>query len=126
MIDYEEFLKRHNIKVIDTNKRFARYGSKRFMFTNDVDYNDIAQTMYYETERLLTVEIPESELTRIKDFEDQVFNNIKNHGPHHHQMFEIMMEQKHEEKKLRDKYSAVKKAYEHYSLMLKLAKSGEL
>ena len=41
----EEFLKRHNIKVIDTNKRFTRYGPKQFMFTNDVDYNDIAQTI---------------------------------------------------------------------------------
>jgi hypothetical protein len=41
-------------------------------------------------------------------------------------MFEVMLEQKYKEKRLRDKYPAVKKAYEHYSLILKLAESGEL
>ena len=51
---------------------------------------------------------------------------MKQYGPHHYQMFEIMMEQKHQEKRLRDKYPAVKKAYEHYSLMLKMAESGEI
>jgi len=75
---------------------------------------------------LYTIEIPLSELKRIEEFEEQVFNNMKQYGAHHYQMFEVMMEQKHQEKRLRDKYSAVKKAYEHYSLMLKLAESGEL
>jgi hypothetical protein len=41
-------------------------------------------------------------------------------------MFEVMMNQKEQERYLRNKYPAVKKAYEHYSLMLKLAESGEL
>jgi hypothetical protein len=41
-------------------------------------------------------------------------------------MFEILMAQKEQERYLRDKYPAVKKAYEHYSLMLKIAESGEL
>ena len=36
------------------------------------------------------------------------------------------MRQKEEESNLKNNYPAVKKAYEHYSLMLKLAKSGEL
>jgi hypothetical protein len=125
-LNNEEFLKRHNIKVIDTNKRFARYGPKHFMFTNDVDYNDIAQTMYYETEPLFTVEIPESNLIAMKDFEDQVFNNIHRHGGDHYHMFNTMMEQKQKEKYLKNKHPAVKKAYEHYSLILKLAESGEL
>jgi hypothetical protein len=41
-------------------------------------------------------------------------------------MFEVMMEQKHKEKRLRDKYPAVKKAYEQYSLMLKMGEIGDL
>jgi hypothetical protein len=44
----------------------------------------------------------------------------------HYNMFETLMEQKQQEKFLRDKYPAVRKAYEQYSLMLKLAQSGEL
>jgi Tfp pilus assembly protein PilP len=123
-----EFCRKHNIRVIDTNKRYrtVRPLSPRY-FQNPNDYNFVSDVLVeHETEPLYTIEIPLSELDRIKDFEDQVFNNIKNHGPYHYQMFEIMMEQKHKEKKLRDKYAAVKKAYEHYSLMLKLAESGEL
>jgi hypothetical protein len=77
-----------------------------------------------DTEPLYTVEIAESELQRIAEFEAQVFNNMKRYG--HHNLFEILMEQKENEKLLRDRYPAVKKAYEHYSLMLKLANSGEL
>ena len=53
-----------------------------------------------------------------------VINNMKKQG--HYHMFEMIMEQKEHEKYLYNKYAAVKKAYEHYSLMLKLAESGEL
>ena len=41
-------------------------------------------------------------------------------------MFEMLMEQKEQEMHLKDTYPAVRKAYEQYSLMLKLAQSGEL
>jgi hypothetical protein len=128
MSEHEEFLKKHSIKIIDTNKRFARFRSIGYnYFTDNSDYNVVSSSILpYETERLFTIEIPESELDRIKDFESQVFNNMKTHGSNHYMMFDLMMEQKQKEKQLRDKYPAVKKAYEHYSLMLKLAESGEL
>jgi len=77
-----------------------------------------------DTEPLYTVEIAESELERIAEFEQQVFNNAKQTG--HYNLFEHLMEQKEQEKLLRDRYPAVRKAFEHYSLMLKLAQSGEL
>jgi len=41
-------------------------------------------------------------------------------------LFEIMMGQKEREKYLAEKYPAVKKAQEQYSMVLKLAESGEL
>ena len=44
----------------------------------------------------------------------------------HYRLFENLMEQKEQEKYLKNKYTAVRKAYEQYSLMLKLAQSGEL
>jgi hypothetical protein len=53
-----------------------------------------------------------------------VFNNMKKTG--HYRLFEVMMDQKEQEAYLRNKYPAVRKAYEQYSLMLKLAESGEL
>jgi hypothetical protein len=89
-----------------------------------MDFNRVYEDVVYDSEPLYTVEIAESELERIADFESEVFNNMKKQG--HYRMFETLMEQKERERALRDKYPAVKKAYEQYSLMLKLAESGEL
>jgi hypothetical protein len=80
--------------------------------------------MEYETVKLLTVEITETELERIADFEAEVYNNLHERG--HYRMFEHMTDLKEREQYLKNKYPAVKKAYEHYSLILKLAESGEL
>jgi hypothetical protein len=89
-----------------------------------LDYNKVNQEVVCDSEPLYTVEIAQSELERIADFEAQVFNNMKKQG--HYQMFEMLMEQKEQEKYLRNKYPAVNNAYKQYSLMLKLAESGEL
>lgn len=120
----EEFCKQHQIRILDTNKRASRYHKVNMKYFKDaLDYNTVYEDIVHETEPLYTVEIAESELERIANFESEVFNNMKKQG--HYRMFETLMEQKEEEKHLRDKYPAVKKAYEHYSLMLKLAESGE-
>jgi hypothetical protein len=119
------FCEQHRIRVLDTNKRAHRYEKIEINYFNDrYDYNKVQSHLVYDTEPLYTVEIAESELTRIAEFEEQVFNNMKQQG--HYQMFEILMEQKEKEQYLRNKYPAVKKLYEQYSLMLKLAESGEL
>jgi hypothetical protein len=123
-----EFCEKHNIRIVDTNKRFIRYKPVGHQYFKDPkDYNVVNDFhLAYETQPLYTIEIPLENLESIKEFEDQVFNNMKQNGAHHYQMFEVMLEQKYKEKRLRDKYPAVKKAYEHYSLILKLAESGEL
>ena len=121
----KEFCNHHSIRVFDTNKRASRYHKINLNYFNDpMDYNKVIQEIAYDSEPLYTVEIAESELERIADFEKQVFNNMKKQG--HYRMFEILMEQKEQEKFLRNKYPAVKKAYESYSLILKLAESGKL
>jgi len=125
MSSIKEFCNHHSIRVLDTNKRASRYHKVNLNYFNDpMDYNKVIQDIVYDSEPLYTVEIAESELERIADFEKQVFNNMKEHG--HYKMFETLMEQKEQEKYLKNKYPAVKKAYEHYSLILKLAESGEL
>lgn len=124
--EVRDFVQRHGLRVVDTNKRAYRHSKMNTqMFTFSDDYNKFQQEyMTFETETLYTVEIAESELDRIANFEDQVFNNMAKTG--HYNMFETLMEQKQTERNLRDKYPAVKKAYEQYSLMLKLAQSGEI
>jgi len=121
------FIQDHRINIVDDNKRAHRHtrmNTKFFQFSDDYNKMDAIQAIQFETEKLYTVEISESELTRIAEFESEVFNNMKKQG--HYRMFETLMEQKERERALRDRYPAVKKAYEHYSLILKLAESGEL
>ena len=123
----KKFIEYHRINIIDENKR-AHIQTRMNMryFQNPVDYNELTATdvMRCETVKLYTVEIAENSLERMADFEAEVFNNMEKNG--HYRMFETLMEQKEHEKYLKNKYPAVKKAYEHYSLMLKLAESGEL
>jgi hypothetical protein len=122
--DVKDFLEKHRLNVIDTNKRahkITRMNTRFFESTSD--YNVVmSEKIPFETERLYTIEIAESELQRLAEFEAQVFNNLEKTG--HYRMFEVLMEQKELEKYLRDRYPAVKKAYEQYSLMLALANSG--
>ena len=121
----KQFCQHHGINVLDTNKRASRYHKVNVKYFEDpMDFNRVYENVIVDSEPLYTVEIAESELERIADFESEVFNNMKKQG--HYRMFEVLMEQKEEEKYLKDKYPAVRKAYEQYSLMLKLAQSGEL
>jgi len=125
MENIKQFCEQHQIRVLDKNKRAPRYHKINMQYFRDpMDFNKVSPVDFItDSEPLYTVEIAESELERIADFEAQVFNNMKKQG--HHKMFEMLMEQKEQEKYLKNKYPAVKKAYEHYSLMLKLAESGE-
>ena len=121
-----KFCAEHQLRVVDSNKRAYKHTKANVsLFRFEDDYNKfLNEPIHFDTETLYTVEISESELDRIAEFEEQVFNNMKSQG--HYNMFETLMEQKDQEKYLRNKYPAVKKAYEQYSLMLKLAQSGEL
>ncbi len=122
----KEFAHRHGIRVIDSNKRAYRHTKQAIqLFHFADDYNKfLSDHLTFETETLYTVEISESEFQKIAEFEKQVFNNMAEKG--HFNLFEALMEQKEQEKYLRDTYPAVRKAYEQYSLILKLAQSGEL
>ena len=123
----KKFAEHHRLNIVDDNKRAHKHTRMNVKyFQNPYDYNELTATeaIRHETVKLYTVEIAENELERMADFESEVFNNMKKDG--HYSMFGRLMEQKEQEKYLRDKYPAVKKAYEHYSLMLKLAESGEL
>lgn len=122
------FLEDHRINVLDTSKRahkITKMNTRFFEVPND--YNNIQSekmNFAFETEKLYTIEISESELERIADFEAEVFNHLRTEG--HYNLFEILMRQKEEENRLKENYPAVKKAYEQYSLMLALAKAGDI
>ncbi|MEY3310814.1 MAG: hypothetical protein RL348_132 [Bacteroidota bacterium] len=122
----KDFCQGHDIRIVDKNKRVEKVRPLQLRyFTNSMDYNEVKQDyIYFDTEQLYTVEIRESELVKIAEFESEVFNHMRQRG--HYDMFNWIMEQKEREKYLKEKYPAVKKAYEQYSLMLKMAEAGEL
>jgi hypothetical protein len=121
----KEFCSSHGIQVLDTHKRASRYHKVNVNYFKDpTDFNRVYEDVVIDSEPLYTVEIAESELERIADFESEVFNNMKKTG--HYNMFHVLLQQKEHEKHLKEKYPAVQRAYEQYSLMLKLAESGEL
>lgn len=123
----DKFLNEHAIRIIDRNKRAhkrKRVNVDYFEFADNYDMLRSGVTHKLETEPLYTVEIAESELNRLAEFENNVFNNMKQQG--HYNVFETLMEQKREEIYLRETYPAVKKLFEQYSMMLSLAKSGQI
>ena len=121
----KEFCEHHRIRILNKNKRAHRYHKVNLDYFRDpCDFNMVQQEIFEMSEPLYTVEIAESELENIAAFEVQSFNNMKQYGKY--DMFKYVMEQKEQEEFLKEKYPAVKKAYEHYSLILKLASSGEL
>ncbi len=126
MINFKEFLKNHGIKIIDDQKRAYRFNKTNVRyFQFEYDYNKIlTDVVTHDTEKLYTLEIAQSELEKIAKFEMEVMNHLQERD--HYNLFEELMEQKQKEQYFRNQYPAVKKAYENYSLMLKLAESGNL
>lgn len=120
MDEFASFLKRHDISIVNTEKKFSRHTPTYNYFSTPLDYNSIHCVSQIETEPLYTIQIPESELKRLQKFEDQVFNNMAQNG--HFNLFQVLMEQKENEKRLQAMFPAVKLAYENYSLVLNICK----
>lgn len=115
----EKFCNNYEIKVVNDNGRYARYRPPTF-FTDpgraDIIRNDIVDL---QTEKLYTVQIPESRLKTLIEMENRFHNNWEDRG--RRDLFEVLMEKEREESFYRNTNEAVKKAYEQYSLMLNLA-----
>ena len=116
----EEFCKNYEVRVLNDQKRRARYHPAKFFtdpFRADIVRNDVVE---YETERVFTVEIPEGRLKTLVEMERKFFNYVA----HHNQpidLFQTLMDKEREESNLRQTSPAVQKAYEQYSIMLNLA-----
>jgi hypothetical protein len=115
----QEFCKNYEVKIVNDNGRYARYRPPTF-FTDptraDIIRNDLIDC---QTEKLYTVQIPESRLNTLVEMEKRFYNWRSNDAPR--DMFETLIEKEREEAYYRHTNEAVKKAYEQYSLMLNLA-----
>jgi hypothetical protein len=115
----KKFCSDYEVTILNDSKRCARYKPPTFFseeLNSDIIRNDFTE---YRTERLYTVEIPESKLNTLVDMETFFHNGRKEYQTR--DMFEMLMEKEREERQLRYTNEAVRKAYENYSMMLHLA-----
>lgn len=114
----KKFCENYEVKIINDQKRFARYRRPQF-FTDPYNASIIQDTMEIQTEKMYTVELPESRLNTLVEMENR-FMNFRN-SDHSRDMFEMLMDKEREEAHYRHTNAAVQKAYEQYSIMLNLA-----
>jgi len=116
----DQFCKNYEVQIVDNQKRRARYHPPRY-FTDplraDIVRKDFVE---YETEKVFTVQIPESRFQALVEMEQRFFGR-HNHGYSDADMFAMLMEKEREESWHRQSNTAVQKAYEQYSIMLNLA-----
>jgi hypothetical protein len=114
----KKFCENYEVRILNDQKRFARYRRPQF-FTEPLNASIIRDDLDLQTEKLLTVEIPESRLNTLIEMENR-FMNFRN-SDHNRDMFEMLMDKEREEAHYRHTNAAVQKAYEQYSIMLNLA-----
>jgi len=119
MEELKKFCENYEVLVLNDQKRRAKFRRPVF-FADPTDLSKIEQSTAYETEKVYTLEIPESRLKCLIEMEKRFFN-CNPHTKGHTDMFELLMDKEREEAYYRKTNQAVQKAYEQYSVMLNLA-----
>ena len=115
----KDFCKNYEVKIVNDNGRHARYRPPTF-FSYEKDAGVIRNDLEdLRTERLYTIQIPESRLTTLMELEKRFYNHRNSEGMR--DMFETLMDKEREEMHFRNSNPAIKKAYEQYSILLNLA-----
>jgi len=118
--EQKQFCENYEVRVLNDTKRRARYHPPKF-FTDplqaDLIRNDVVE---YETEKVITLEIPEGRLRALVEME-QRFYKWQRHTKTEVDLFQTLMDKEREEAWYRHTSPAVQKAYEQYSIMLNLA-----
>lgn len=116
----QKFCENYNVRIVDDQKKHHRSHPPTY-FTDpsraDLIRNDIIE---FQTEKLYTLQIPESRLKSLVEMEKRFFNYHR-HDRGSVDMFEMLMEKEREESWYRNSNEAIKKAYEQYSMLLNLA-----
>ena len=118
--ELKDFCENYEVNILNDQKRRAKYHPARF-FTDptraDIIRNDTDQ---FETEKVVTLEIPEGRLRALIEIERRFFKWHK-HTQGEIDVFQTLMDKEREEAYLRQSNPAIQKAYEQYSIMLNLA-----
>jgi hypothetical protein len=117
--ELKDFCRNYEVNVLNDQKRRARYSPPKF-FTDPCRADIITREMQYETEPVITLEIPESRLRTLVEMERK-FYKWQRHSRSEVDMFQTLMDKEREEAHYRHTNASVQKAYEQYSIMLNLA-----
>ena len=117
--ELKDFCRNYEVNVLNDQKRRARYHPPKF-FTDPCRADIITRDMQYETEPVITLEIPESRLRTLVEMECK-FYKWQRHSRSEVDMFQTLMDKEREEAHYRHTNASVQKAYEQYSIMLNLA-----
>jgi hypothetical protein len=130
----DQFLEFYHAQVVNQGRRAARYPVPRY-FTDPTDADVIkdSRDFYYqeyqdrmemsmEYDRVLVVEIPSRSLATMSRKHLEFTSSVGVGGG---KVALDILNQKWEEKRIRDTNPAVKLAWEQYSLMLHLASNGK-
>ncbi len=116
----KSFHEKYEMRLIDDNKRYVRRHLSGIMFSDMYDKDRVMDSVVEQTEKLLTITIPESHLEELEKIHDIFYNNIEVAGDQR-RMFELIMEQRYAERDIRKRFPGVQEAYEHYSTLLYLS-----
>jgi hypothetical protein len=114
----EKFCEKYLAKILDTNKRVPITWPLHPTIVNFKD--PVPAQVQYDTEPLYTIQIPLSKLNAIAEVENIFYNNIDHVG--HRRIFETWMDAQEEDNRIRNKYPAVREAYQQYTLLLRLSR----
>lgn len=118
--ELKQFCENYEVRILNDQKRRARYHPPRF-FTDPANASIIRDdVVQYETEKVYTLEVPESRLRALVELERRFFKWQK-HTKNEIDFFEMLMSKEREEAAIRYSNDAVQKAYEQYSMLLNLA-----
>lgn len=115
----KSFRERYEIQVINDTGRVSRVTTSPTWFSDLLD-KDLVINCNQQSEKLLTITIPESQLTRLEEIHRVFFNN-SHISQNYSRMFDMIMEQRTAERRIRDLNPGVKAAHEYYSTLLHLA-----
>lgn len=108
------FCKKYYLNILNDTKRCMKFGPVNCVIHTD-ELTSIKE-IHYDTEPLVTFEIPLSKLEAIADLESLFYNNIEGDSRRH--LFENWMDQQSDERHLRNTYKACQTAYDDYNAVL--------
>lgn len=116
----KNFIERYEVKILNDTGRCSRRTRNHIYWSDPKDCNYIEdEEPKFETDRLITLSIPEFYLQRLIEIEKRFFAGESNNDVVRN-LFDTYIDKEFEEALLRKNNEAIKKAYQNYSMLLHL------